>query len=178
MSAANAAAIRRRVNNQTTPPPAPVATNNSNNQTPQTKNMTLPQFINSLDHRIKTLEENFGNSSNEVKELDSKIIDEYNTRFEILASEIGELKDIILKLQSYTMEVNKSLYDDRIRIMTDDVKVEDNNLIQQIQQDDSTIINQIGQSKVNKDVVENQDNITSANLKTMVEQEISSSNDV
>ena len=76
------------------------------------------------------------------------------------------------------MDVNKSLYDDRIHIMTDDVKVEDNNSIQQIQQDNSTIINQIGESKVNKDVVENQDNITSANLKTMVEQEISSSNDV
>lgn len=177
MSAANAAAIRRRVNNQATPPPAPVATNNSNNQTPQTKNMTLPQFINSLDNRIKTLEENFGNSNNEVKELDSKVIDEYNTRFEILASEIGELKDIILKLQSFTMEVNKSLYDDRIHIMSDDVKVEDNNLIQQIQQGDSTLINQIGESEVNKDVVENQDNITSADLKTMVEQEISSSND-
>lgn len=177
MSAANAAAIRRRVNNQATPPPAPVTTNNSNNQTPQTKNMTLPQFINSLDNRIKTLEENFGNSNNEVKELDSKVIDEYNTRFEILASEIGELKDIILKLQSFTMEVNKSLYDDRIHIMSDDVKVEDNNLIQQIQQGDSTLINQIGESEVNKDVVENQDNITSADLKTMVEQEISSSND-
>ena len=175
MSAANAAAIRRRVNNQATPPPAPVATNNSNNQKPQTKNMTLTQFINSLDNRIKTLEEN---SSNEVKELDSKVIDEYNTRFEILASEIGELKDIILKLQSFTMDVNKSLYDDRIHIMTDDVKVPNNNLIQQIQQDDSTFINQTEKSEVNVNVVDNQDNITSANLKTMVEQEISSSNDV
>ena len=173
MSASNAAAIRRRVNNQATPPP-PVANNQSTlqskNGVPQSKNVSLPQFINSLDQRIKVLEETFSNSNNETKELDSKIIDEYNTRFEILASEIGELKDVILKLQSFTMEVNKSLYDDRIHIMTDNVKESetDNTLIHQIQENQTDFINQEN----------NKDKTTSVDLKSMVEEELTSSNDV
>jgi hypothetical protein len=182
MSAANAAAIRRRVNNQNTPPPVPTnskngtpyqSTNGSSNQlnngTPnQLKNMTLPQVINSLDQRIKTIEETFSNTGNDSKELDSKIIEEYNTRFEILASEIGELKDVIMKLQSFTMEVNKSLYDDRIRIMSDNINVTDTSLIHQIQDANSETINQSNAEL----------NTTSADLKTMVKEEISSSNDL
>lgn len=169
MSAANAAAIRRRVSNQNTPPPVPTTTTkNTTNQNVQNKGMTLPQVINSLDQRIKTIEETFSNTGNESKELDSKIIEEYNTRFEILASEIGELKDVIMKLQSFTMEVNKSLYDDRIRIMSDNINVADTNLIHQIQDANSETIHQ-----TNTDL-----NTTSADLKTMVEEEISSSNDL
>lgn len=172
MSAANAAAIRRRVNNQATPPPAvtnnQTTTQSKNGTQYQPKNVSLPQFINSLDQRIKVLEETFSNPNNETKELDSKIIDEYNTRFEILASEIGELKDIILKLQSFTMEVNKSLYDDRIHIMTDNVKETDNTLIHQIQDNQADFINQ------DIDI----EATTSVDLKSMVEEEISSSNDV
>lgn len=169
MSAANAAAIRRRVSNQNAPPPVPgTTTKNTNNQTTQNKGMTLPQVINSLDQRIKTIEETFSNTGNESKELDSKIIEEYNTRFEILASEIGELKDVIMKLQSFTMEVNKSLYDDRIRIMSDNINVTDTSLIHQIQDANSETINQTSVEL----------NTTSADLKTMVEEEISSSNDL
>lgn len=169
MSAANAAAIRRRVSNQNTPPPVPTTTTkNTTNQNVQNKGMTLPQVINSLDQRIKTIEETFSNTGNESKELDSKIIEEYNTRFEILASEIGELKDVIMKLQSFTMEVNKSLYDDRIRIMSDNINVADTNLIHQIQDANSETIHQTNDEL----------NTTSADLKTMVEEEISSSNDL
>lgn len=169
MSAANAAAIRRRVSNQNAPPPVPgTTTKNTNNQTTQNKGMTLPQVINSLDQRIKTIEETFSNTGNDSKELDSKIIEEYNTRFEILASEIGELKDVIMKLQSFTMEVNKSLYDDRIRIMSDNINVTDTSLIHQIQDANNETIHQ-----TNTDL-----NTTSADLKTMVEEEISSSNDL
>lgn len=168
MSAANAAAIRRRVSNQNAPPPVPGTTTknakNTNIQSTQNKGMTLPQVINTLDQRIKTIEETFTNSGNDSKELDSKIIEEYNSRFEILASEIGEIKDVIMKLQSFTMEVNKSLYDDRIRIMSDNVNITDTNLIHQIQDATSETINQ------------NEITTTSANLKTMVEEEISSSN--
>ena len=171
MSAGNAAAIRRRVNNQSTPPPVPAATNKSDNKTIPTKNMTLPQFINSLDQRIKVLEETFGNSNNEVKALDSKVIDEYNTRFEILASEIGEMEDTILKLQSFTMEVNKSLYDDRIHIMSDNVKVSDNTLIHQLEENDTTKLEDTIENTINQNVI-------SADLKTMVKEEISSSRDV
>ena len=77
-------------------------------------------------------------------------------------------KDVIMKLQSFTMEVNKSLYDDRIRIMSDNINVADTNLIHQIQDANSETIHQ-----TNTDL-----NTTSADLKTMVEEEISSSNDL
>ena len=170
MSAVNAAAIRRRVSNQNAPPPVPGTTTkntkNTNIQSTQNKGMTLPQVINTLDQRIKTIEETFTNSGNDSKELDSKIIEEYNSRFEILASEIGEIKDVIMKLQSFTMEVNKSLYDDRIRIMSDNVNITDTNLIHQIHDASNETINQT------------EINTTSANLKSMVEEEISSSKDL
>jgi len=37
----------------------------------------------------------------------------------MIADEIASIKDVILKLQSFTMEVNKSLYDERIHILSD-----------------------------------------------------------
>ena len=68
------------------------------------------------------------------------------------------------------MEVNKSLYDDRIHIMTDNVKESetDNTLIHQIQENQTDFINQEN----------NKDKTTSVDLKSMVEEELSSSNDV
>jgi len=45
--------------------------------------------------------------------------DEINAKFEMLANEVGELKDIVLKLQSFTMEVNKTLYEERIQMLSD-----------------------------------------------------------
>ena len=44
---------------------------------------------------------------------------EYENRFAMLANEIAELKDIVLKLQSYTMEVNKMLMQERVQILSD-----------------------------------------------------------
>lgn len=41
--------------------------------------------------------------------LDAEIITEYNNRFEILAEELAELKNVVLFLQNYTMTVNKQL---------------------------------------------------------------------
>ena len=151
MSAANAAAIRRRVSNQNAPPPVPTTTTkNTTNQNVQNKGMTLPQVINSLDQRIKTIEETFSNTSNDI-----------------------------MKLQSFTMEVNKSLYDDRIRIMSDNINVADTNLIHQIQEANSEPIHQIQDANSETIHQTNTDlNTTSADLKTMVEEEISSSNDI
>ena len=47
------------------------------------------------------------------------IIQEFSSRFDILAEEIGNLKDTVLKLQTYTMDVNKMLVDERIQILSD-----------------------------------------------------------
>lgn len=51
------------------------------------------------------------NSNNDINDSDEK--------FEVLANEIADLKDIVLKLQSYTMEVNKMLMEERITILSD-----------------------------------------------------------
>ena len=60
-------------------------TNANTTTQPNSQKLTLTQFINTLDQRIKSLEENTNSISNG---FDSKIIDRYNTRFEILANEI------------------------------------------------------------------------------------------
>ena len=38
---------------------------------------------------------------------------------DIIVEEIANLKDIVLKLQSYTMDVNKTLLEERINILSD-----------------------------------------------------------
>lgn len=128
MSAANAAAIRRRVNNQN-PPPANTNNLNTNNSQSNQKTVSLPQIINGLDKRIKQLETNLPDSNNINSVFSNDILDEFNSRFEILANELSEMKDIIMKLQSFTMEVNKSLYDERIQIFSD---VDTNNISEDI----------------------------------------------
>jgi hypothetical protein len=51
--------------------------------------------------------------------VDPAQAEEYENRFAMLANEIAELKDIVLKLQSYTMEVNKTLMQERVQILSD-----------------------------------------------------------
>lgn len=99
--------------------------------------LTLPQVINVIDKRIIALEtfvketqanplsSNNGSGTTETpaSSIDSamlqNIIQEFSARFDILAEEIGNLKDTILKLQTYTMDVNKMLVDERIHIFSD-----------------------------------------------------------
>jgi len=45
-----------------------------------------------------------------------EILSDYNQRFEILTQELADLKNLILKLQSYTMDVNRTLLEDRFLI--------------------------------------------------------------
>ena len=168
MSASNAAAIRRRANIQTNnPPPVPQKQANSNNSpNAVSQKPTLTQFITSLDERIKNLENKAQISNSEG--FDAKLIEEYNTRFDILANEIGELKDVILKLQSFTMEVNKSLYDDRIQIMSDIP-----NVSMPVENTESKLINQL--SVPDQEKTDNDISTSSVDIKTMVEEEISAS---
>jgi len=51
--------------------------------------------------------------------LDISIVEEFNSRFEILAEEIANLKNVVLSLQAYTMEINKTLVDERVRVFSD-----------------------------------------------------------
>jgi hypothetical protein len=121
MSAANAAAIRRRAagasGNNT---PTPASTQKTDNSSQQRSGLTLQQIISTFDKRLKTLEE--GTTTFSKQSTDSippNVIIEFNSRFEIIANEIADLKNALLKLQTFTMEVNKSLHDDRIRVLSD-----------------------------------------------------------
>lgn len=134
MSAANAAARKRR----TAPDPAPPTGSGMNrpsqfgSQPPpqQAAGLTLPQVIAVIDSRLIKLEgfmkeANQNGTTNSVRNRDLTITDndvmlqEFDKRFEILAEEIGNLKDMLLKLQSFTMDVNKTLMDERVRVFSD-----------------------------------------------------------
>lgn len=94
------------VNNQ---PPADTAAKKTS--------MTLPQVLGVIDARLKKLEGADGETSVKTAQPSPELIQEYEARFQMLATEINEMKDIVLKLQSFTMEVNKTLLNERLEIM-------------------------------------------------------------
>jgi len=131
MSKSNASAKNRRAFISPTPNPAinvqpqqsSTATTSNNNQT---SGLTLQQVISVIDKRLIYLENYIKDSNNnksvkfnddtEEAEPDnhiSEILSEFNSRFDIFAEEIGNLKEIVLKLQSFTMDVNKMLLEER-----------------------------------------------------------------
>lgn len=107
MSAALSAAKKRRAPAAIEPPKIV----QTQTQTPPANGLTLQQVIALVDRRLTTLETNSSNDNS--SELDD-MNEEYESRFTILANEISELKQTILSLQTYTMEVNKMLYDEKI----------------------------------------------------------------
>jgi hypothetical protein len=141
MSAANAAARKRRAAPDAAPsmisrPTQFGAQNNSQPPVAPNAGLTLPQVIALIDTRLVKLEtfmkdstQNTGstNESNinrpvnrELEITNNDIVfQEVDRRFEILATEINNLKDMLLKLQTYTMEVNKTLMDERIHVFSD-----------------------------------------------------------
>jgi hypothetical protein len=96
-----------------------------------TQGLTLPQVIALVDKRLITLEtfmketnaQAASASGDNIKLTASipipEILDEFNSRFEILAQELETIKDVVLKLQSYTMEVNKMLVDERVHVFSE-----------------------------------------------------------
>ena len=119
MSSSNAAAIRRRVNpqqQQTTPNVDKVPPQSPTNN----KQMTIQQVITTMDQRLKQVETIMQNNgtNNNTNDL-SVIVDEFNSRFELIVTEMNSLKDIVMQLQTYTMTVNKTLFDERINILSD-----------------------------------------------------------
>jgi len=139
MSAANAAARKRRAPNATVDTPRPP--NASSSQAPAT-GLTLQQVIALIDKRLIVLEKhvkeqstnpqpvnnNLGDQVNHQLAMEqqmffsqqlAEITEEFNSRYSILAEEIDNMKNMLLKLQSYTMEVNKTLLEERIRILSD-----------------------------------------------------------
>ena len=116
MSQGNAAAIRRRVKNVENLPKQPNNTT-KNTYTPEPQsNLSINDAFKMVNERLVNLEKGISGSSNNVQ---SDIIQEYDNRFNLIAQEIGELKETVLKLQTFTMDVNKTLYDERIKILGD-----------------------------------------------------------
>ena len=95
-------------------PNASSSSSSSSSQTPNSGLMTLPQVIAFVDSRLIKLE----NKANEIVDAEDNSNEEYfqefETRFEIMAQEIAEMKQIVLSLQSYTMDVNRILMEDRL----------------------------------------------------------------
>jgi hypothetical protein len=164
MSQANAAARKRRAGGTSMPGASdPVV---QQQQTPAA-GLTLPQVIALVDRRLVTLETFMKDTKAApalaqqaqqaqqvlaptqqvlapTQQVDEEVLDEINNRFELLAGEVAELKDILIKLQSYTMEVNKRLVDERIQILSDvkdtgtmtfDIKP-DNNIVLELSDDE------------------------------------------
>jgi hypothetical protein len=139
MSAANAAARKRRAapDNQapsvvSRPSQFGSQNNNINPPTAPSSGLTLPQVIALVDTRLVKLEKFMKDSSsqnisnpNQPKNRELEITNndivfqEVDRRFEILATEINNLKDMMLKLQTFTMEVNKTLMEERVRVFSD-----------------------------------------------------------
>jgi len=106
--------------------------------------LTLQQVISLIDNRLVALETaskntqdkiqtlqtstpststNNNNESTDISGMIDEKLDEYfsefNTRTELLATEITNLKQIVLNLQAYTLEINKTLMEERIQILSD-----------------------------------------------------------
>lgn len=130
MNNSNAAAKKRRAGIQPNTPPMPPGTPGASpvGSTPNA-GLTLPQVIAVIDQRLITLEK-FMNESDDNNGVDGEgvggveggetgivmdskefntFVEEINNRFQMLAEEINTLKDTVLKLQGYTMDVNKIL---------------------------------------------------------------------
>lgn len=142
MSQSLASAKKRRAPNAD-PPRPPMPTDSRQMQQMQqgqpVQNMqaglTLPQVIQLVDRRLINLEQ-FMNETKLKQESApdaeqsagediassvaiQQVATEFDKRYELLAEEIVNLKNIVLSLQSYTMEVNKTLMEERVRIFSD-----------------------------------------------------------
>ena len=162
MSQANAAARKRRAGGSSMPgAPEPMV---QQQQPPAGAGLTLPQVIALVDKRLVNLETFMKETKAQATkpsvqpsvpmpsvplpsaELDDALVEEINTKFELLATEVAELKDMIVKLQSFTMEVNKKMFEERIQLLSDvgdngpmkfDMKRGDNLVLELSEDDDA-----------------------------------------
>ena len=133
MSRAVASAKQRRAGVSAPEPPAFSA------PAPPANGLTLPQVIALVDSRLIKLEKfmkdtlesdpaqpslersvSFAQDAVTGEETSvAEVLQEYETRFMLLAEEIAQLKDTLMKLQTYTMDVNKMLLEERVNVLSD-----------------------------------------------------------
>ncbi len=134
MSKANSSARQRRAGGAVLPGQdnKPVAAPSTQINPQQQAGLSLQQVIALIDKRLVSLE-GFVKETQSAPTIEhaaatgptvnpeeiNGLADEFNNKFEMLATEVAELKDIVLKLQAYTMEVNKTLMMERVRILSD-----------------------------------------------------------
>jgi hypothetical protein len=125
MSRAIASARQRRAGLTAQEPPAPPAIN----QPTPSAGLTLQQVISLIDTRLTKLEKSVTANDQSKPSVHfaesgpsdsiSQILDDFNARFIILAEEMAQLKDTLMKLQTYTMDVNKMLLEERVNVLSD-----------------------------------------------------------
>jgi hypothetical protein len=146
------------------------------------RGLTLQQCINLIDNRLVKLEkgtlsqpvnetvvkDNNSDNSNELllntfTGLLNQHVEEFNHRYEILASEFALLKDTVMGLQSYTMDINKTLIEERIRILSDiksnpisiDEEIKDTSVIPTELLEESTVaLNEVFDENMNLEMKE------------------------
>ena len=100
-----AAAKRRRAGGESTPPLPPPQQMQTQNEAPK---MTIQQAFGIIDTRLTILEKaTKPEATNSTANLE--YMEEMDQKFMMLAEEITTMKDIVLKLQSFTMEVNQKM---------------------------------------------------------------------
>jgi hypothetical protein len=180
MSNSIAAAKKRRAGIQPTTPqqPTPIQSQSAETSSMNSPKLTLPQVIAVIDNRLINLEQfmkeikengeqlqqlqqfasedseniEVNDSSEVIKVPIAEYVVEMDKKFELLVEEISELKDIVLKLQSFTMEVNKTLMEDRIQILSDYKNIQIDNTEQSESVDLNAETFEISQSMVNNNI--------------------------
>ena len=123
-SLASAKAKRAGIN----PPPSTISPRSQAPPTPPGGGvrLTVPQVLVMLESRITKLET--GVRSAPVSKPTppapaqtdfQSTLDDMESKFMMLAEEISTMKDVIMKLQAFTMDVNKTMFEERIQIMSD-----------------------------------------------------------
>jgi len=154
MSSSNAAAIRRRVGNQVSAPPEPPQSGRpaivlDSDQSTKTSGMTLQEVITHFNKRITSLEENKQPVNIATTDELNPIIQEFNDRFELFATEIAMMKDQLLKLQTYTMDVNKMLLEERVQVLSTNISSTNTDPIEQT----SMVNEDIDAQTINTDLI-------------------------
>lgn len=120
MSGSLASAKAKRAGINPPPPIAPPRGPPSQPSSPQGGGvrMSVPQVLAMFDSRLNKLEA-VAKSPVSAPDFDRSVLDDMESKFMMLAEEITTMKDVIMKLQAFTMDVNKTLFEERIQIMSD-----------------------------------------------------------
>jgi len=104
------------------------------------------------------------------------IINEFNSRFELFAREIAEMKDIVVKLQSYTMDVNKTLLEERIQVFSNLNSSSENISNNDLANTNNEMENTNNEIEIREHASNTVDNSSSIDLKNLIKQEFSQTN--